>query len=104
MIKSTFCLAANIVCATVIAVRMTISHRAPDKERRKFLAETIASETLSLYVSANDLPFVKESMRCRYDEIVPATDRWWLSEEVYGSLVAYALRNPCDYEACRAHC
>ena len=66
---------------------MTISHRAPDKERRWFLAETIATETLSLYDSVNDLPFVKESMRCRYDEIVPATDRWWLGEEVYGWLV-----------------
>lgn len=71
----------------------TISHQAPDKDRRRFLAEIIATETLSLYVRANDSAVVKNAMRCRYDEIVHSRDRTWLSEDFYCSFVEFLIRS-----------
>ena len=75
------------------AVPTTISHQAPEKDRRRFLAEIIATETLSLYVHTNDFAFVKNVMRCRYDEIVPSPDRTWLSEDFYCSFVEFSIRS-----------
>lgn len=84
-------------------MKATISRSAPIEERQSLLTEAITTESLKLYRRTNDFSQVKDAMQRRYDEYVDATDRWWLSEEFYGWLVEYTLRNAPDYEACRTH-
>lgn len=90
-------MAGIIDCATVLVMKTTISHSAPIEERQSLIAEAITTETLKLYRRTNDVRHVKDTMQCRYDAFVRPADRWWLSEEFYGWLVEYALRNARDH-------
>lgn len=66
------------------------------------MSELIATETLSLYQRTGHQKLTIDAMRRRYDEIVPACDQWWISEDFYGWLVEYAIHSTDVSQYCGA--
>ncbi len=74
-------------------MQTTISRLAPIEERRKLIADAIATETLALHQRTKDFATTKRIMQNLYDDFVPDQDQTWMSEDFYCWLVEYAIHS-----------